>query len=123
MGSPIRSWCRLPHEYGRPDAIQRTGSSTKRCGTRVIGNYGDDGDAAPPEVVQSNIQPVYPILCGVQGSDLGRLRGDRRMWGMTEGAPPGKTIEVRGQGESMRRLPPAGTGMLIAALWSIADAW
>jgi multidrug efflux pump subunit AcrB len=72
----------------------------------------------PADVSHTNVQPVFDIYANVQGADLGRV-SDKVTKIVNEfrpKVPPGSTIDVRGQVESMNSaFSKLGLGLIFAA--------
>jgi CzcA family heavy metal efflux pump len=87
---------------------------------QLLANVATISRGVSPEVVNHmNIQPVFDVYANVQGRDLGSVARDieRVLAEFRAELPPGNTITVRGQVESMRSaFVRLGFGLVFAAV-------
>ena len=77
-------------------------------------------DSVPGSANQANIQPVYEVYASTQGRDLGSIAADidKITTELKKQLPPGNTIEVTGQIQSMNdAFRDMGIGLLFAAVF------
>ena len=77
----------------------------------------------PADVSHTNVQPVFDIYANVQGADLGRVSDQvtKIVNEFRPKLPPGSTINVRGQVESMNSaFSKLGLGLIFVPLSTIA---
>jgi CzcA family heavy metal efflux pump len=71
---------------------------------QLLGNLATVARSESPEIVNHyNVTPVYDVMANVQGRDLGGVGDDiqKVLDGFRKNLPPGNTLEVHGQVQSM----------------------
>jgi multidrug efflux pump subunit AcrB len=74
----------------------------------------------PTNANQANIQPIYEVYANLQGRDLGSVAGEigKVVAGLQKKLPPGNSIQVLGQIQSMNdAFRDMGIGLLFAAVF------
>ena len=88
--------------------------------TQLLTNVASIERRAAPEVVNhADIRRAYDVFANVQGRDLGGVAADveRAVSDVRAGLPPGNTIAIRGQVESMESaFTRLGLGLVFAAV-------
>jgi CzcA family heavy metal efflux pump len=108
------------HLVGSVDALLSTSLAGKDpAHPQLLSNVASLERAETPAVVShSNVQPVFDIYANVQGADLGRVSNQvtKIVGEFRAKLPPGSTVSVRGQVESMNSaFTSLGLGLIFAA--------
>jgi multidrug efflux pump subunit AcrB len=102
------------------DAMKTLSMSTAAGGQKLLVDLATvQRKTTPVFVSHTNIQPTYDVRADVQDADLGKVtsRLDTILTKHRAKLPPGATITVRGQAESMREgFTSLGLGLVFAAL-------
>jgi multidrug efflux pump subunit AcrB len=102
------------------DAMKTLSMSTAQGGQKLLVDLASvQRKPTPVFVSHTNIQPTYDVRADVQDADLGKVtsRLDTILAKHRATLPPGATINVRGQADSMREgFTSLGLGLVFAAL-------
>ncbi len=102
------------------DAMKTLSMSTASGGQKLLVDLATvQRKTTPVFVSHTNIQPTYDVRADVQDADLGKVtsRLDKILDKHRASLPPGATINVRGQADSMREgFTSLGVGLVLAAL-------
>ncbi len=108
------------YRVGSLDALKSVSMNTPHGGQKLLVDIADvQRKTTPVFVSHVNIQPTYDVRADVQDADLGAVTS--RLDGLVEKyrakLPPGATITVRGQADSMRAgFTSLAVGLAFAAL-------
>jgi multidrug efflux pump subunit AcrB len=102
------------------DSMKTLSMATAQGGQKLLVDLASvQRKTTPVFVSHTNIQPTYDVRADVQDADLGKVtsRLDAVLAKHRAKLPPGATITVRGQAESMREgFTSLGLGLVFAAL-------